>query len=132
MTTEIDGEEFDLPNQSAHDVSRYDVVKDVVRIEQLVSMGLADEGWAITLTNDSSYWRPGTKAEPIDAQFRVHEGVVLSGSRRWALHAGEGTTRNRSATLDLGGTHRCHWRSYDSDHAELPLRWLAFRAVTPL
>jgi hypothetical protein len=29
----IDGEPFNLPNQGAHDISRYDCCKDVARVE---------------------------------------------------------------------------------------------------
>lgn len=37
---EIGGESFDLPDQSAHDISRYDVVKDIVRTESFVADGI--------------------------------------------------------------------------------------------
>jgi hypothetical protein len=37
---EVDGEQFDLPDQSAHDIGRYDVIKDVVRTESFVAEGI--------------------------------------------------------------------------------------------
>jgi hypothetical protein len=38
----VQREQFDLPHQGAHDISRYDVVKDVVRLERLLADGYAD------------------------------------------------------------------------------------------
>ena len=49
---DVGGEVFDLPDQSAHGISRYDVVKDIVRTESFVANGVADEGRTIVLTND--------------------------------------------------------------------------------
>ncbi|WP_433612686.1 DUF7669 domain-containing protein [Dactylosporangium sp. CA-139114] len=114
---EIGGELFELPNQGAQDVSRHDVVKDVVRLERLVAEGYADEGIAITLTNDASYWRPGIKADPIDAAFRIHEDRVLAGTLAWSSAAGSGTTSKRDTPLVLTGRYRCHWQPYSTVRA---------------
>ena len=76
-------ERFELPNQGAHDISRHDVVKDVARVERFVEDRVAHSGWAVALSNDSSYWRPGTKSVPVDAMFRVHEGRQLKGTLEW-------------------------------------------------
>lgn len=112
FTGVVDGETYELPNQSAHDISRHDVIKDVVRLERLVAEGHADVGWSVTLTNDSSYWSPGRKLDPIDAAFRLHEGRSLSGTLGWAANAGVGTTRKRDVPLALTGTYACLWRPY--------------------
>jgi len=37
-------ESFDLPHQSANDVSRHDVIKDITRIEAALTDGHADSG----------------------------------------------------------------------------------------
>ena len=103
---------FDLPNQGAHDISRHDVVKDVVRVEGLLASGLADSGWVIALSNDSTYWRPGTKRDPIDAMFRLHEGRQLGGVLQWSPRAGQGTTRHRDQPLALQNVYTCGWRDY--------------------
>lgn len=125
---DVGGEAFDLPDQSAHDISRYDVVKDIVRTESFVASGVADAGRTIVLTNDPAYWRPGRNPDTIDAQFRVDEGRVLAGPLRWSDRAGAGTTRSREAVLTLSGTHICIWRDYstivDSAGREHKLRYL--------
>lgn len=124
----VGGEAFELPDQSAHDTSRYDVIKDIVRTESFVANGVADEGRTIVLTNDPAYWLPGRNPETIDAQFRIDEGRVLEGSLRWGDRAGAGTTRSREAVLTLSGTHICTWRDYstviDSAGREHLLRYL--------
>lgn len=108
----VGGELFDLPNQGAHDISRYDVVKDVVRVERLLAAGLVDSGWVIALSNDSGYWRPGTKKDPVDAMFRLHEGRQLGGVLQWSASAGQGTTRGRDQPLVLQNVYTCGWRNY--------------------
>jgi hypothetical protein len=118
FTGRVDGELFDLPNQGAHDISRHDVVKDIVRLERLVGDGYADAGVGLTLTNDSMYWRPGTKASSIDAAFRLHEGRTLSGVLSWSATAGAGTTRGRDIPLALAGTYPCSWQPYTTVKAD--------------
>jgi len=130
FTGVVAGERYELPSQAAQDISRHDVVKDVVRLERLVAEGWADVGWSVTLTNDSCYWRPGRKPEPIDASFRLHEGRSLSGTLGWAPHAGTGTTHKRDVPLLLAGTYVCRWRDYstvaDSRGREAAFRYLCF------
>ena len=103
---------FDLPHQSANDISRHDVVKDITRVEAVLADRYADHGCVLVLTNDRSYWQPTPRADTVDAAFRLHEGRVLEGTLRWADRAGPGTTRGRDTPLALAGRHACHWRDY--------------------
>jgi len=103
----VKGERFDLPNQSAQDISRHEFIKDVARLERFVADDVADSGWAVALSNDGGYWRQGSKVDPIDAMFRIHEGSALQGTRSWGPLAGAGTTCNREAPLALRGAYRC-------------------------
>ncbi|WP_446684942.1 DUF7669 domain-containing protein [Lentzea indica] len=128
FTGVVAGERYELPSQAAQDISRHDVIKDVVRLERLVAERWADVGWSVTLTNDVGYWRPGRKPDPIDASFRLHEGRLLSGTLGWAPHAGTGTTHKRDVPLVLTGTYECQWRDYstvvDSRGREAAFRYL--------
>ena len=54
------GEIFALRDQSANDQRRYDIWKDVARIERLVDQQQAVSGYVIALTNDHLYWSEGT------------------------------------------------------------------------
>ena len=107
------GEElFDLPHQSANDISRHDVVKDITRVEAMLADGYADYGYVVVLTNDRGYWQPAARADTIDTAFRLHEGRVLQGTLGWAARAGTGTTTGRDTPLTLAGQYACHWRDY--------------------
>jgi hypothetical protein len=131
----VGAERFDLPDQAAHDISRHDVVKDIVRLERLLADGYADEGISITLSNDPAYWRPGTKASPIDAAFRLHEGRTLSGMLSWSAAAGTGTTHKRDEPLRLAGAYRCAWNHYGNVVTQagrpVELRYLAIAVHEP-
>jgi hypothetical protein len=112
LRVSLGGELFDLPHQSANDISRHDVVKDITRVEATVADGYADFGCVLVLSNDRSYWQPPARAGSIDEAFRLHEGRVLAGTLAWAPRAGAGTTKGRDTPLELAGRHACHWRDY--------------------
>jgi hypothetical protein len=111
LTATVFDEKFDPPSQGAQDLSRYDFIKDIGRIETCLRNGYADEGWVIALSNDPSYWAPGRKMDSVDASFKLHEGRSLTGLLAWASHTG-GTMRSREAVLELSGTYVCTWRPY--------------------
>ncbi len=49
------GESFTLLDHGAQLLGRYDFLKDVSRLQQVVAVNPAVRGYAILLTNDSSY-----------------------------------------------------------------------------
>ena len=111
LDVEVDGERFGLTNQAAQDLSRYDFIRDLERVEGAVHAELARLGYVIALTNDSGYWsppRPGT----VDAAFRLHDGRKLHGEFGWAPHAGAGTMRGRERPLAVTGRYTCRWETY--------------------
>jgi hypothetical protein len=112
LTATIDGELFELPSQGAQDLRRYDFVKDVARLEVLLRDGLADEGFAIALTNDPSYWRGGERENVVDAAFRLGEGRALAGALAWAVNTGAGTMRGRESAIELAGRYDLRWRDF--------------------
>lgn len=105
----VDGELVDLPSQSAQDISRHDVIKDITRVEALLADGYADRGHVLVLSNDRSYWQRALRSDTIDAAFRIHEGRDLAGTLSWAARAGRGTTVGRDIPLLLGGRYTCRW-----------------------
>lgn len=126
LTRELDiecaGEMFVLAEQGAQDISRYDILKDVQRIERVVSETRANAGFVITLTNDWLYWQPSTR-HTIDASFRIHEGKTLSGNLKWASRASEGTTKSREEPISLKGSYTMNWRGYSRLGAERNARF---------
>lgn len=117
LSVEHDGERFSLKNQGAQPLGRYDFIKDIQRIEKIAAGRRLEDrnefsrGFAVLLTNDPSYWRPGGKGA-IDEAFRTHEGRRLTGTMAWTMRAGAGTTKNRRDPLVLRGSYEVHWRRY--------------------
>ncbi len=121
-----ENERFDLAQHGAQDVTRYDIVKDVVRIERVVETVPNAAAAVIVLTNDPSYWSPSPKAAPtIDAAFRIHEGRVLQRSCAWGENAGPGTLKDRTEILDVRGSYAMKWQDYSNSND----KWGQFRFV---
>lgn len=109
------GENFSLRNQSARDVRRYDVVRDIERLEKVSGLPHVRGGYAILLTNDAAYWTPPTRSpDTIDAAFRVHEGRTIGGRLAWSERAGAGTTEGRQSAIEIGGRYDLRWSDYST------------------
>lgn len=116
-TGESAGERFELKDQGAQDIRAHDVVKDIVRVETFVAAMPGSNGAVICVGNDPSYWKAPTHGRSTNADaFRLHEGVVLHGTRAWGPLTGGGTRRGREEPLALVGTYRMTW----SDYSALP------------
>jgi hypothetical protein len=111
-------EPFELADHRALDQRRYDIVKDISRIERYVADDGTANGAVVALTNDPQLWEVPRRAwkERVDAAFRLHEGHLLSGRRSWSSTAGTGTMRGRSAEFELQGAYEVQWRAF----AEVP------------
>jgi len=106
------GESFALKNHGASDLRAYDVVKDIERVERFVG---GRPGWAgvvIAMTNEAAYWRATRHGRTTNADaFRLFEGNVLAGERRWGPNTG-GTSRGREAPLTLRGAYDLRWSDF--------------------
>ena len=111
LDVNVKGESFNLLDQSAQDIGRYDFLKDVERLENIVSTHNNVKGYAVILTNDSAYWKSPT-TETVDAEFRMHEGRILNGELAWGTEAGAGTMRKREKPIKLTGTYKLSWKDY--------------------
>jgi hypothetical protein len=114
ISVEVQQEAFMLRDQAAQDITRYDFIKDIVRLERAVREGIASRGMAIMLTNDSAYWKQPLRTSSVDAAFRISDGRVLSGTLSWAENTGLGTMRSREAALALVGSHAVRWEEYSA------------------
>lgn len=114
-----DEESFALKAHGAQDITRYDFLRDVQRLEYTVaSLDTCKVGLAILLTNDPLYWKSPYRTGTVDAAFRIHEGRELTEELAWAPHAGAGTTRGREAPIRLEGSYTMHWRDYSKFEEE--------------
>ncbi|MBU2693456.1 hypothetical protein [Pimelobacter sp. 30-1] len=108
----VRGESYALKNHGASDLRGYDVVKDVVRVERFVAARPGWSGLVVALTNEAGYWRsPGHGRVTNADAFRLYDGTILSGERRWGPNTG-GTARGREAPLVLQGAHTLTWTDY--------------------
>ncbi|MDI4655368.1 hypothetical protein [Xanthobacter autotrophicus] len=107
----MDGERFQLRNQSAHDIRRYDVCKDVVRIESFCQR-FGATGGVLILTNDPAYWSSRRRADTFDTAFDLADLRILNGTLAWAEGAGTWTTKGRETPLVITGHYPLQWRDY--------------------
>jgi hypothetical protein len=109
---EVGGQRFALTDQSAQDNRRYDVVKDVRRVEDYIQDRAGADGAVVVLTNDSGYWRPpvASRIPANDVAFRISEGLTLDGTRSWLRERPYDAERGEGITLR--GRYPLHWSLY--------------------
>lgn len=132
LTVSWAGELFELPAQAAHDIRRYDFVKDVGRLERHLDHGVADQGFAILLTNEPNHWQASSRGDVADAAYRLTEGRSLTGVLGWGERAGHGTTAGREAAIALRGTYELAWRPYSvtgGEEGHREFRYLVVQVV---
>lgn len=117
------GERYELRNHAAQDVTRYDVVKDLARIERIVAAAGAHDGMVLIVTNDAGYRRESLR-QTVDQAFRLHEGRLLAGELWWSPATGAGTVRGRESTHHLAGAYPLSWRDFSTVVGQ-PFRRLA-------
>ncbi len=105
-------ERFHLREHGGQPPRRYEFLNAVQRIEEAITHGPAQMGYAIMLTNQPQYWNPPSRQDVIDAAFRLHDGRKVAGELTWAEHAAEETTRGKEDPVNLLGSYRLHWRDY--------------------
>jgi hypothetical protein len=101
-----------LNNQAAQDISRYDYLKDVQKLEQIVNSRPGTKGYSIMITNDHLYWNNPTKQRSVDEDFLLYDGRKVSGNLKWSNSAGFGTTNGRADPIYLGIEYSFKWQDY--------------------
>jgi hypothetical protein len=108
LTCQFGNEIFNLKGHSAQPTGRYNFLRDVVRLENIVWSDNHTHGLAIMLANDSAYWKVSSR-EASDSDLRIHEGRPLEGELKWA--------QDSAPSVQLRGNYTAHWYKY-SDLAE--------------
>ncbi len=112
LRIKVGNETFDLLNQSAQDTGRYDFLKDIQRLEQVILGQSNIVSYAIFLTNDSAYWKLSRDSQTVDASFRIHQGRILTGELRWGSGASRGTMKAREEPIFIKGVYKLNWQDY--------------------
>lgn len=110
------GESFNLKNQGAQDQARYDFVKDISRIEDLVinDVNKMNHGYAVILTNDETYWNEPKKGPTNCESFRIHKKELKEGCHDWKSGTSEGTKQGRVSPIILKKQYTLEWSDYSS------------------
>lgn len=126
LDTTHSGEAFHLLNQSAQDLGRYDFIKDVVRLERFIDIHPNAKGFAIFLTNDSSYWKEVLNRDTVDQAFRLYENRMMEGKLIWGKRASAGTIRGRENYLSLSKKYHLRWNNFSqlSDDKKTSFKYL--------
>lgn len=110
---------FALRNHGAQDIGRYDFLRDIERLESMCSeLEHCKAGFAVLLTNDSSYESEPKNHNTVDSDFRIHEGRTISGRLAWADAASEGTMSGRKEPIQLRGSYRLGWQEFSNFQRE--------------
>ena len=114
MKLQHNKERFELKNHGAQDIGRYDFLKDVQRLEEIIMKYPETSAYAIMITNDSLYWRNPKKHNSVDKDFKIHQGRNIHGVLSWSPEAGKGTTKNREEPIQIHGNYDMDWKSYSN------------------
>lgn len=112
----VDGQTYDLKNHSAHDFRRYDVVKDIARVEEFIEARPDANGAVVVLTNDPAYPSRSSSSTANDLAFRIGEGAVLEGLRAWGRIPASAGGRT---DLHLKHRYEMHWARFSNDNPKL-------------
>ena len=97
FSTILDGEPVTLKQHGAHDQRRYDVCKDVTRMEAYAEATGHGAG-VLVLTNDPSYWQDRARADTVDAAFNLSHLRELTGTLARHELAKPGTKKSRECS----------------------------------
>lgn len=111
-------EEFQLKNQGAQDLARYDFFKDIERLQNIGNSFKNKKviRYAIFLTNEKLYWESFKKTNnPIDREFRLHYGKITQGEHKWQGDYKETTIKNREDSITIKKEHETKWLLYGQE-----------------
>lgn len=112
-TTGLSKELYRLKGHGAQDCGRYDFLLDIQRLELLAEdLPRFKTGYAIFLTNDSTYWKDSKRVGTTYEAFKLADGLTKEGTMQWAEHTGKGTMETREVPITLKGRHAIKWNDY--------------------
>jgi hypothetical protein len=112
MTCSIGRDDFALKNQGAQDIRRYDVFKDIARMERFIAQTQGAKAIVIVLTNDPKYWVGSRREDTFDAAFCLQHGRFVEGELAWAEQTSAGTKRKREISIQLANRYNFSWSDY--------------------
>lgn len=120
----ITDETFTLRAHAALDLARLHFIHDITRLEGWVQTEPHTDGVAVMLTNDDGLWKtPPAPPTTRDREYRIHEGLTITGDLTWGTPDKPYPRNNRS----VRGAYLTRWIDYShlDDSTGGCLRWLA-------
>ena len=114
MQLQYNEEIFELKKHGAQDIGRYDFLKDVQRLEEIIMEYPNTKAYAIMITNDRLYWQSPQKHNSVDKDFKIHQDRNIHGVLSWSSKAGTGTTKNREKPIQIHGNYSMDWKIYSN------------------
>ena len=114
-TNKLKYNDFDLKHQSANDLACYDYLKDIQRVESLMTNPKFEKGFSIFLTNDLGYLnKPYSNAGY--KEFSIYDGrkIYKDTSLNWGESSGEGTRKGREDPITLKFNYHFKWKDYSN------------------
>lgn len=117
---EYDGESFNLLNSWGTNLSRFDCLSDLQRVEALVAAGDVKKGFTIFLSNVNKAWEvDNSRNQNLARNFSIHDGRDLKAGFELNWHpekppAGSVTQKRLYpfSPIVLTNAQKCMWRDY--------------------
>ncbi len=101
----ISEENFALKQHGAQPLGRYDVLKDLWRVEKS-KLG----GYVLFITNDASYWGP---CRGNGSSFSLQQGRTIHGRMAWDNTSNKKSLgAERIYPITISGSYICDWKDY--------------------
>ena len=110
IKAKFNDETFSLLNQGGHPEGRYKFLKDIQRLEKIVSNNNKTIGYCIFLTNDESYWKKSNR-DSVGKKFNIHAGREIRGMLSWGEGAGN-WVKKVGGKFKLDGIYNLCWKDY--------------------
>lgn len=114
FTDKHNSETFHLKEHAAIDLGRFDVIKDIQKLEQLVCSNQITKGYVLFVTNCSTYWTNQAykgSDQALDTAFRLIDKRVLSGTLKWHSNVKVSTCgKKRINGIELKGSYQVNWK----------------------
>ena len=112
---EIDGVEYNLRNHSALDIRRYDCLKDISRLEELLKVGTIEDGYFLLITNDNNLWQNTSDKNVRDKEFRFYDkGKITAGTKTWLNNPASGTIKGRIKKITIHKEYNVNFKKYST------------------
>ncbi len=106
----ISNEIYLLKQQDAYNQRRYDFYKDIQRLESLKANKKIKNGYALLLTNSSTFLK---KPKGFHKQFDFSENHSIHPlSYSFEEGTSQGTTKGRTDAIQIINTYLCKWNKY--------------------